>query len=132
MQDFRNIIAWQRAHQLTLAVYACSRTSPQEERFDLRSQMQRAAASVAADIAESSSRKSDRYLARFLEIAVRSLTELQYFLILARDLGFVERLVPDQGNEHRRQTFAALTGLMRRVASPSPPASTAPQTAPEF
>lgn len=89
MQDFRTLKVWQKAHQLTLAVYAATKTFPEDERFGLTSQMRRAAASIPANIAEGCGRDGGSDFARFLQIAMGSASELEYHLILAHDLSML-------------------------------------------
>ena len=93
MQDYRNLTAWQRAHALTLEVYRLSRSFPKNERFGLTSQMQRAAGSIAMNIAEGAGRHSGRDFARFLDMAAGSASEVQYQLGLATDLGYADDTV---------------------------------------
>lgn len=123
MQDFRNIVAWQRAHELTLAVYQHTRSFPNEERFAMQSQMRRAASSAPANIAEGSSRRSDRDFLRFLEIAAGSLKELQYFIILATDLGYFSNQLKTELDAQLGQAFAPLLGLMKHLEAAPPQAS---------
>ncbi|HEX6837928.1 MAG TPA: four helix bundle protein, partial [Polyangia bacterium] len=89
MQDFRDLKVWQRAHELTLAIYRATATFPSEERFGLTSQMRRSAASVPANIAEGRCRGSDADFGRFLRVALGSAAETEYHLILAGDLGLL-------------------------------------------
>lgn len=123
MQDFRNIVAWQRDHELTLAVYQHTRTFPNEERFAMQSQMRRAAFSIPANIAEGSSRRSDRDFFCFLEIAASSLKELQYFVLLATDLGNFSVQLKTELEAQMGQTFAPLIGLMKPIETSPPQAS---------
>jgi four helix bundle protein len=87
MGDFRQLQVWKLAHGLTLDVYRATRNFPQEELYGITSQARRSAASVAANIAEGAGRNTDRELAHFARIALGSANELEYHLILARDLG---------------------------------------------
>lgn len=87
MGDYRKVAVWVRAHRLTLDVYRATRQLPKEELYGLTSQLRRAASSVPANIAEGCGRNSDAELGRFLVIALGSATELDYHLLLARDLG---------------------------------------------
>jgi four helix bundle protein len=86
MQDFRKLKVWEKSHRLTLGVYASSKGFPREEMFGLTSQMRRAAASIGMNIAEGCCRKGDAEMARFLQIAMGSASELEYQLLLAHDL----------------------------------------------
>jgi four helix bundle protein len=90
MGDYRKLQVWERAHKLTLEVYAATRTFPKDEVFGLMSQLRRAAASIPANIAEGCGRNGDVELARFLTIAMGSANELDYHLLLARDLGYLD------------------------------------------
>ena len=91
MQDFRNLKVWQKAHQLTLAVYQVTAGFPKAESFGLVQQMRRAAASVPTNIAEGTGRGSDADFVRFIWMANGSVKELDYQLLLSFDL----RYVPD-------------------------------------
>ncbi len=86
MEDFKNLKVWVKAHQLTLAIYQCTRRFPKEDVYGLASQMRRAAASIGANIAEGCGRRSDPEMKRFVQIARGSASELEYHLLLARDL----------------------------------------------
>jgi len=77
---------WEKAHVLTLDVYKSSKGFPRDEQFGLTSQMRRSSASIGANIAEGCCRKGDIELGRFLQIAMGSASELEYHLLLARDL----------------------------------------------
>lgn len=89
MKDFRDLKVWEKAHQLALEVYGKSKGFPEEERFGLKSQMRRSAASIPTNIAEGCGRSGDAELARFLQIAMGSASELEYSMLLAHDLGLL-------------------------------------------
>ena len=91
MRDFKNYTVWEKAHRLTVKVYAATVGFPREEWYGLRSQIRRSCVSVPANIAEGCGRGSDADFARFLHISAGPANELQYHLLLARDLGFLER-----------------------------------------
>jgi four helix bundle protein len=86
MEDFKNLKVWGKAHLLTLAIYEITRKFPREEVFGLTSQIRRASASIGANIAEGCGRRSDPEMKRFVQIARGSANELEYHLLLARDL----------------------------------------------
>ena len=88
--------AWNQAHQLALAVYRVTQSFPRHELYGLTSQARRAAFSVAANIAEGSAKRGGREFARFLDIALGSLSELSYILLLVRDLELLPRAVWDE------------------------------------
>ena len=90
MRDFRDLKVWERSHQLTLGVYSATKVFPQDERFGLTSQLRRAAASIASNLAEGCGRDGSREFLQFLRIAAGSASEVEYHLLLARDLGYLE------------------------------------------
>lgn len=89
MQRYRDLEVWKRSHALVLRIYALAKTFPGDERFGLTSQLRRAAVSVPSNIAEGSKRRTDQDFARFLNIAEGSLSETDYLLLCAKDLGYV-------------------------------------------
>ena len=89
MKDFRELKVWEKAHQLTLAVYQATAAFPKEELYGLTSQMRRSAASIPTNIAEGCGRGSDDDFRRFLQIAMGSASELEYHVLLAHDLGYL-------------------------------------------
>jgi four helix bundle protein len=89
MQNFRNLVVWQKAHELTLGLYKNTASFPAEERFGLTSQIRRCSASIAANIAEGCGRHGDGEFHRFLQMAMGSASELEYHLPFAYDLGFL-------------------------------------------
>ncbi len=89
MRDFRQIKVWEKAHALTLEIYQATARFPKEELYGLTSQLRRAAASIAANIAEGFGRGGNTELARFLQIGLGSAYEVEYHALLARDLGFI-------------------------------------------
>jgi len=92
MQSFKNLKVWEKAHVLTLDVYQSSKAFPRDEIYGLTSQMRRSAASIGANIAEGSCRKGDCEFGRFLQIPMGSASELEYHLLLARDLELLKLL----------------------------------------
>ena len=96
IRNFEDLQVWQEAHQLALDVYKATGTYPQREQYGLVSQMRRAAVSVPANIAEGFGRKSVKEKLNFYNIAQGSLSELKYYFILARDLGYQKATVSQQ------------------------------------
>ena len=116
MQDFRNLKVWEKAHALTLDIYKASKSFPREEMYGMTSQMRRASVSIGANIAEGACRRGDVDFARFLQIAVGSASELEYHLLLARDLELMKasdyQRLSDEAVEVKRM-LAALTQKLR-------------------
>ncbi|MBR5655236.1 MAG: four helix bundle protein [Prevotella sp.] len=88
-KTFEDVLAWQKAHSLVLSVYRITKAFPTDERRGLTSQFQRAAVSIAANIAEGYGKLSRADKLRFLNIAQGSLEESRYYCILSRDLGYI-------------------------------------------
>jgi four helix bundle protein len=90
MKDYRKLNVWQVSHAITLKVYRTSKSFPKDELFALTSQIRRAAASVPANLAEGCGREGDAELKRFMTIALGSACELDYHVLLATELGYIE------------------------------------------
>ena|SRR3989344_1603643 len=91
IQKFTEIKAWQKAHELVLAVYKVTESFPKSEIFSLTSQIRRAAVSVPSNIVEGFKRSTKNDSLRFYNIAEGSLEELKYQLLLARELGYIQQ-----------------------------------------
>ena len=89
MKNYKELIVWKKAHEMTLEVYSATREFPRAELYGLTSQLRRSSASIGANIAEGSGRRSDNEICRFLQIARGSASEVEYHVLLARDLKFL-------------------------------------------
>ena len=87
MRGFRELKVWEKAHRLSLAIYKASSGFPKDELYGLTSQIRRSSVSIPTNIVEGCGRNGNAELARFLHIASGSASELEYHLLLARDLG---------------------------------------------
>jgi len=87
-KTFREVVAWQKAHAFVLAFYATKKMFPDDEKFALVPQFQRAAISIAANIAEGYKKVSRADKLRFFNIAQGSLEECRYYIILSHDVGY--------------------------------------------
>jgi len=90
MRNYRDLKTWNKAHELTLDLYRSSRTFPKEELYGLTAQLRRAASSTGANLAEGCGRLTNAEFARFVRIAMGSANELDYHLLLSKDLGLLE------------------------------------------
>ncbi len=90
MRDFKKYDVWKLSHEITLEVYLVTRSFPNTEKYQLVSQMQRAAYSIPSNFSEGCGRGSDRDFNRFIQICLGSAHELEYFILLAKDLTFIE------------------------------------------
>jgi four helix bundle protein len=117
MKDFRNLKVWEKAHHLVLALYPVTASFPRQEAYGLTSQIRRAASSIPSNIAEGCGREGDPELARFCIIARGSATELEYQLLLARDLKLIQ---PKDYEELSAQTVEIkrmLTVLVQKLTA---------------
>ena len=115
MKDFRNLRVWQEAHQLTLQIYRATAKFPREELYGLTSQIRRCSTSMGANIAEGCGKRGNNEFQRYLVIASGSPSELDYELLLAKDLEYLsdqtyQRLYDDLGRFRRM-----LSSLLQKV-----------------
>ncbi len=116
MRDYKKYNIWQLGHEIiTLDIYELSKGLPTEERFEITSQIKRASYSIPSNIAEGCGRETDKEFKHFLVIARGSATELEYFLILIRDLEYIDnntyRLLSDKVNKIGK----SLTSLINKI-----------------
>ena len=115
MKDFRDLRVWSKAHAMTIGIYKTTKDFPREELFGITSQMRRAASSIGANIAEGTGRRSDGELTRYLHIARGSAAELEYHLLLARDLDLLSTVKFDLLNGQVDEVQRMLTSLIQQV-----------------
>ena len=113
-QGFRDLVAWQKADALASAVYKACRLLPGQDRW-LVDQMLRCAVSVPANIAEGHGRGTQAELARFIDIAKGSLSELEYYLHFARNEGIFKLDTVEALEARRLETGRVLFGLWRSL-----------------
>ena len=102
--SFQDLLAWKKAHDFVLLVYNTTRAFPEWERHRLCSQFERAAVSIAANIAEGYKKLSKADKLRMMNIAQGSLEECRYYIILSRDLGYIDE---DRYNEMQYSIYTA-------------------------
>jgi four helix bundle protein len=102
MLDFKNILAWQRAHALSISIHESARPFSRAGQASLESQITRSADSAAANIVEGCGAATKPEFARYLDIAIKSLTETEYHLMAARDHGL---LAPDPWGQLTAETI---------------------------
>ena len=115
MRDYKKYNVWKLGHEITLEIYKLTKVFPKEELYGMISQMRRAAYSIPSNIVEGCGRESDREFRRFLIISQGSASELEYFTILAHDLGYIEtsnfETVLDKINKTRRSLNNLITKI---------------------
>ena len=115
MRDFRELKVWEKSHLLALTVYRTTATLPKEELYGLTSQIRRACTSIPANIAEGTGRGSDAEMVRFLHIALGSASELDYHLLLARDLHFLNNGVYEQLSSELAEVKRMLNAFIQKL-----------------
>ena len=120
VRSYRDLLVWQRAMDVAVATYDHSRLYPRDELFGLTSQSRRAAASIAANIAEGYGRSSRSTYAHFLRIAQGSLKELETHLILAERVGVAPSASTEALLARADELGRMLHGLITKVQRPAP------------
>ena len=114
-QSFKEVIAWQKAHAFVIQVYCVTRTFPGEERYGLCSQFQRAAVSIPANIAEGYRKDGMADTLRFLNIAQGSLEECRYYILLSKDLNYINEQIYNCLNTSIEETSRLLNAYYRGI-----------------
>ncbi|EIJ39208.1 four helix bundle protein [Galbibacter orientalis] len=96
MRDFKKYNIWSLSHEFTLEIYKVTKNFPSEERFQLMSQMQRAAYSIPSNFSEGCGRDSDKDFNRFIQVCLGSAHELEYFILLSKDLNYISEDIFDE------------------------------------
>lgn len=103
-EGFRSLKAWGKAYDLALEIYKVTKTFPKVELYGLTNQIQRAAVSISANVAEGYERQYRKEYIQFLMIAKGSLGEVETYLMFARDLGYIDNEKYLQLDEYRKET----------------------------
>src|SRR6266571_1448782 len=115
MKDFRQLTVRQKSHELTLGVYELTASFPREELYGLTSQIRRAASSIPANLAQGCGADGDTELARYCRIARASASELEYHLLLGRDLKLTSTEAYERLTERVVEVKRMLTGLIQKL-----------------
>ncbi|MEW5843649.1 MAG: four helix bundle protein [Bacteroidota bacterium] len=89
MRDFKKLMVWERSHKFALLIYRLTKQFPKEELYGITSQIRRAATSIPTNIAEGSGKNTSKDFSRYLSIASGSASEVEYLLILVKELEFI-------------------------------------------
>lgn len=114
-QSFKEVIAWQKAHQFVINIYKTCAHFPSYEKYGLCSQFQRAAVSIAANIAEGYRKNGMADKLKFLNIAQGSLEECRYYIILARDLEYINNEKYNELNQEIEETSKLVNAYYRGI-----------------
>jgi four helix bundle protein len=115
VQDFRKLEVWQMAHGLTLDIYRATLAFPNDERFGLTSQLRRAASSIGANLAEGCGRGSDADFGRFVQMALGSASEVEYHLLLAKDLDYLDASIHSALEKTTQRIKRMLSSLLKTL-----------------
>ena len=91
IESFTDLNAWKEAHKLVVMVYKITKSFPKEETYSLIDQMKRCSVSITSNIAEGFSRQSKKEKIQFYFMSKGSLTELQNQLLVAKDVGYLDK-----------------------------------------
>ena len=114
--SFEKLEVWRKSKEFVLFIYKVLESFPNEEKFNLVSQLKRASTSIVSNIAEGTSRSSLRDQMRFIEIAYGSSIEVYCQLILSHDLGFLSQSDLDQGKFYLKEITSMLSALKKSQA----------------
>lgn len=113
--SFKDILAWQKAHEFVIKVYKTTKTFPEWERYGLCSQFQRAAVSIPANIAEGYKRLGTADKLHFMNIAQGSLEECRYYVLLTKDIGYINQHTHDMLNADIEEVSKLLNGYCKGI-----------------
>ncbi|HXE07918.1 MAG TPA: four helix bundle protein [Acidobacteriaceae bacterium] len=117
MQDFHQLNVWKKAHELVLKIYKASNELPASENFGLVLNLRRSAVTIARSIAEGAGRDSDVEFASELKRAGAAGHELDYNLLLSRDLGFMPCELHDELSAELLEVRKMISGLVKKMSS---------------
>jgi four helix bundle protein len=115
IKDFYELDAWKKAHSFVMEIYKITKRFPKEELYGLTSQLRRAAYSITANIAEGFSRYHYNDKIRFYHNARGSISEVQNFLYLAKDLLFLTDKEFEYLFEESKEISKLINGLIRSI-----------------
>ena len=115
MQNFKDLLLWRQAHQLTLEIYKATKDFPKEELFGVTSQIRRAAVSIPCNIAEGCGRYTQKDFANFLQISLGSTNETDYLTLLAKDLDYLNQNQFNTLQENINKVRAMNINLIEKV-----------------
>lgn len=115
IKTFTDLKAWKEGHKLVLEIYKITKNFPTEEKFVLGNQMQRAVISITSNIAEGFGRQTYKEKLRFYYITQGSLTEIKNQLIIAKDLGYLNKEEFDKIAIQANESHKLLQGLITKT-----------------
>jgi four helix bundle protein len=113
MSDYKKLRVWKYAHKLALEIYQITKVFPEEEKYGLVSQIRRAVSSIPTNIVEGCGQLDNSNLVRFLGIARGSAFELEYLILLSKDLDYLKKEEYSEVNEKIEQLIGMVTNLIK-------------------
>ena len=114
--SFKDLIVWQKAHQLVIAIYKATKLFPKEEVFSLTNQVRRAAVSIPANICEGYKKKTIPNQLNFINIAEGSLEEVKYYIILSKELQYIDESVYEQLTNSAEEVGRLINGYEKAIS----------------
>lgn len=120
MVNYKNYNVWKKSQELVINIYKTTKNFPKSEQYNLTSQMNRACISIPTNIAEGCGRKTEKELVRFLYFSSGSAHELDYLILISKDLGFVDKkqaeLLSNEINEIKRMLASLIKTIKKSIA----------------
>lgn len=120
MVNYKNYNVWKKSHELVIYIYNTTKNFPKSEQYNLTSQMNRACISIPINIAEGCGSKTEKELVRFLYFSSGSAHELDYLILIFKDLGFVDKkqaeLLSNEINEIKRMLASLIKTIKKSIA----------------
>jgi four helix bundle protein len=117
MKNYKELTVWKKGIELTKLIYQLAKQFPNEERYGMIAQITRAAVSIPANIAEGSSRNSDKDYSRFLQISLGSAFEVQTYLILAREMNWIKSKEIEEVEILLEEEIKMLHSFLRKLST---------------
>lgn len=115
MLNFKDLAIWQRSHKLTIEIYRATQSFPKEEVYGLTSQIRRAVSSIPTNIAEGCGRRTNAELTNFLNIASGSASEVEYEILLAKEIGYITAEQYDTWTKEISEIRSMLAAYMKKL-----------------
>jgi four helix bundle protein len=115
MSDYKKLKVWEDAHKFTIDIYNITHKFPNSEQYGLTSQIRRSSSSIPTNIVEGCGQLDNGNLIRFLGIAKGSAFEVEYQLLLAKDLKYINEKDYDELNEKIQKIISMLTNLIKSL-----------------
>jgi len=117
MQDYKDLLVWKKSHEFAISIYKSLSGFPKDETCNLVSQIKRACTSIPANIAEGTGRYTQKDFASFLQNALGSAHEVEYFLLLSNELNFINNDMYISHTQYINEIKAMLISLIKKVRS---------------